>query len=84
LFDESGERRCLVGRKSGFKIPGVSFSWKRAVGITAAKQKIARATGIPLTRAGRQRKVGRALGCLFPTVAIAALLFALPVHALWR
>lgn len=40
------------------KIPGLSFSWKRAVGITAAKQKIARATGIPLTRQGRQRKVG--------------------------
>ncbi len=40
------------------KIPGLSFSWKRAVGITAAKQKIARATGIPLTKQGRQRKVG--------------------------
>lgn len=40
------------------KIPGLSFSWKRALGITAAKQKISRATGIPLTRQGRERKVG--------------------------
>lgn len=41
------------------KIPGLSFSWKRAVGITAAKQKIARKTGIPLTRGGLERKIGR-------------------------
>ena len=39
------------------KLPGLSFSWKRAVGITAAKQKIARATGIPTTRKGLERKV---------------------------
>lgn len=43
------------------KIPGLSFSLKRAVGITAAKQKIARATGIPTTRAGVERKIGRAI-----------------------
>lgn len=40
------------------KIPGVSFSLKRAVGITAAKQKIARKTGIPTTKAGLERKLG--------------------------
>ena len=39
------------------------FSWKRATGITAAKSKISRATGIPLTKSGRQRKVGKAMGC---------------------
>jgi len=44
-------------------IPGVSFSWKRALGITRAKQRFARATGIPTTRSGRQRKVGKAAGC---------------------
>ena len=33
------------------KIPGLSFSWKRALGVTAMKQKVARATGIP-TRVG--------------------------------
>lgn len=43
------------------KIPGLSFSWKRAVGITAAKQKIARKTGIPMTKQGIERKVGKAI-----------------------
>lgn len=41
------------------KIPGLSFSLKRAVGISAAKQKIARTTGIPLTKGGLERKVGK-------------------------
>ena len=41
------------------KIKGLSFSWKRAVGITAAKQKISRKTGIPTTKQGLERKVGR-------------------------
>ncbi|MDE6371708.1 MAG: hypothetical protein K2K92_09510 [Duncaniella sp.] len=50
------------------KIPGLSFSWKRAVGISAAKRKVARATGIPTTRAGLERKVGAmVLGMLFGT-----------------
>lgn len=40
------------------KIPGLSFSWKRALGITAMKQKVARATGIPTTRGGIERKIG--------------------------
>jgi hypothetical protein len=43
---------------------GFSFSWKRAVGITAAKRRISRATGVPLTRSGRQRKVGKMAGCV--------------------
>ena len=47
-------------------IPGLSFSWKRAVGISAAKGKLGRQLGIPLTRSGRQRKVGRELGCAIP------------------
>ena len=42
--------------------PGFTFSWKRALGITAAKRKISRAKGIPLTRGGRQRKLGKWLG----------------------
>lgn len=33
--------------KRSTPIPGLSFSWKRALGITQAKQKIARETGIP-------------------------------------
>lgn len=47
-----------MGKKFGF-----SFSWRRALGISAAKAKISRQIGIPLTRSGRQRKLGRALGC---------------------
>ena len=43
-------------------LPGLTFSWKRAVGLTAAKSKISRATGVPLTRSGRQRKLGKFLG----------------------
>ena len=42
------------------RIPGLSFSLKRALGITRAKQ-FARTTGIPTTRAGVERKIGRAL-----------------------
>ena len=51
-----------MAKKSSFIIPGLSFSWKRALGITSAKRKIAKATGIPTTKAGRQRKVGKLLG----------------------
>lgn len=43
------------------KIPGLSFSLKRAVGISAFKQKIARKTGIPTTRQGLERKIGGAI-----------------------
>lgn len=43
------------------KIPGLSFSWKRALGITQMKQKISRETGIPTSKAGVERKIGRAI-----------------------
>lgn len=39
---------------------GLSFSWKRAAGISGMKTKVARATGIPTTRQGVERKVGKA------------------------
>ena len=42
--------------------PGLTFSWKRALGVTKAKRKIARATGVPLTRQGRRSKLGRWMG----------------------
>lgn len=45
-------------RKSNTGIPGLTFSWKRALGITQAKQKFARETGIPTSRAGVERKIG--------------------------
>ena len=37
---------------------GFSFSWKRALGISAAKQRFARQTGIPTTKGGVERKLG--------------------------
>lgn len=43
------------------KIPGLSFSWKRAIGITQVQQKIARKTGIPMSKQGLERKVGKTI-----------------------
>lgn len=40
-------------------IPGLSFSLKRALGITQAKQKIAKKTGIPTSKQGIERKIGK-------------------------
>ena len=54
-----------MGKKYGF-----SFSWKRALGISGMKNKISRKIGIPLTKSGRQRKIGRAVGCNIPTISI--------------
>lgn len=39
------------------------FSWKRLTGISSAKSRISRKSGIPLTKSGRQRKTGAAMGC---------------------
>lgn len=35
------------------------FSLSRLLGISGAKQKVAKTTGIPTTKQGRQRKVDR-------------------------
>lgn len=43
------------------KVPGFSFSWKRAIGVTQAKQQISRKTGIPMTKAGLERKIGKTI-----------------------
>jgi hypothetical protein len=77
FLDRADETRVLDVNKGG-------FSWKRATGITRAKTRISRTTGIPLTKSGRQRKVGRMVtggGCLIPSltfsltaVAVVALL----------
>lgn len=42
-----------MGKKIGF-----SFSWKRLLGISGLRNKIARKTGIPTTKLGFQRKIG--------------------------
>lgn len=46
---------------SKIKIPGVSFSWKRALGITKLKQQISRKTGIPMSKIGVERKIGKSI-----------------------
>lgn len=43
------------------KIPGFSFSWKRALGVSKFKRDFAKATGIPTTRNGIERKIGNAV-----------------------
>ena len=53
---------CANKTKEDMKIagiPGTSFSPNRALGIDVIKRKIARATGIPTTKQGLERKVGR-------------------------
>ena len=40
---------------------GLSFSLKRAVGISGLKTKVARKVGIPTTKQGLERKVGQAI-----------------------
>lgn len=48
-------------KKSSVKIPGLSFSWKRALGITQAKWKFARDTGIPTSKTGLERRIGKSI-----------------------
>lgn len=43
------------------KIPGLSLSWRRAVGLTQAKQQISRKTGIPMSKASLERRVGKVI-----------------------
>lgn len=40
-------------------LPGTSFSPRRALGIDKVKREIAKATGIPTTKQGFERKIGR-------------------------
>ena len=42
-------------------IPGLTFSWKRAMGLTQIRQQIASRTGIPTSRTGQERKMGNAI-----------------------
>lgn len=60
------------------RIPGLSFSWRRALGISQAQARLSRQIGVPLSRAGRQRKIGAASGGLGVfALIIAALLSGL-------
>lgn len=59
------------------------FSMNKALGITKAKRSIARATGVPITKSGRKRKVKREVekssgcGCLILIIIAVAILAAL-------
>lgn len=60
------------------------FSWKRVLGVTRQKQRFSRATGIPLTKSGRQRKIGKALtggGCLLWILLLLAIVVFLGAFA---
>lgn len=59
-----------MGRKKSL-IPG--FSLNRALGVTSAKQRMARATGIPTTKDGRKRKAQRYLWTAAAAGACAAM-----------
>ena len=47
--------------KKSTPIPGLSFSWKRALGISKIKQRVARTTGIPTSEGGLERKIGKTI-----------------------
>jgi len=65
-----------MARRTG--IPGFSFSWRRALGVSQAQARLSRKIGVPLSRSGRQRKIGSSMGCCwFMLVPVAGL-------ALWR
>jgi hypothetical protein len=59
LGHQGSSGRTVLSMKLG---PGISFSWKRAVGVSKVKRSIAKTTGIPTTRSGRRSKLGRILG----------------------
>lgn len=44
---------------------GFSFSLSRLLGISQAKQRFARQTGIPTTKSGMERKIGASIWKLF-------------------
>jgi hypothetical protein len=61
---------CILAKRKSTGIPGLSFSWKRALGISQAQARLSRKIGIPLSKSGRQRKIGAAAGCLLPTIVV--------------
>lgn len=65
------------------------FSLARLLGVSAAKARLSRQIGIPLTSSGRDAKVGRLVtraltgGCLLPLLLALSLPAALIVAAAW-
>lgn len=58
----------MARRRSNTGIPGLSFSWRRALGVSQTQARLSREIGVPLSRSGRQRKFGRMAGCCVPLV----------------
>ena len=54
-------KKEFMAKKTNTGIPGLSFSWKRALGITQAKREFTSSTGIPTTTAGIERKIGSSI-----------------------
>jgi hypothetical protein len=46
----------MFGFKNKF---GFSFSWKRLLGLSGLRNSVSQKTGIPTTRGGAERKIGR-------------------------
>ena len=46
-------------------LPGLTFSWKRALGLSALQARVSRKVRVPLTGSGRERKLGRIILNLF-------------------
>lgn len=47
-----------MARRGLFGIPGLSFSWKRAIGLTGLRLKVSHKLGVPTTKQGMERRVG--------------------------
>lgn len=56
------------------KPPGFSFSSSRATGLTTAKRKFGKGTGVPLSCPGRQLKTAASIGCAVALIPVAGLL----------
>lgn len=61
--------------RSSTHIPGVSFSWRRAIGLSSLEGKVSRATGIPMTRSGREKKMGHIFIHLIGWMLLALIVF---------
>lgn len=51
----------MADKSKGSGIPGLTFSWKRALGLSQVKQRFARQTSIPTSKSGLERKVGKTI-----------------------
>lgn len=51
----------MARREINIGIPGLSFSWKRALGITKLKRNIACEIGIPTSKSGLEHKIEKTI-----------------------